>query len=130
MDFKTFNMSGFQTYSVINPSNSLPAAITPTMFSYNYTATNSSSYRITITPIGYLYLNNITLIVTTITQPTTGQFSVDGTQLNHNVYNVSVQTTWWLTQGPTLQGVQSEIVNKLATISDSVNKVFTQPYLQ
>lgn len=104
MDFTTFNMSSFQTYSIINSPNSLNTAITPAMFSYNYTATNSSSYLITITPIGYLYLNNITFVVTTIVQPTTGQFAADGTQLNPNVYQVSQSLLWYFVKSANLSG--------------------------
>lgn len=100
------------------------------MFSYEYTPTSSSSYRITITPIGYIYLNNITFIVTTIDQPATGLFAADGTQLNSKVYNVSAQLVWYLVQSSFLKGAQSEIVNKLSNVSNGVNQILSLPYLQ
>lgn len=130
MDFTTFNMTTFQTFAVVNSPKAISAQITTNMFSYTYTQTSTSSYRVTIAPIGYIYLNNVTFVVTTIAQPVNGLYAADRTQLNPTVYNVSLQLLWWLVQSTVLGTAESEFVNSLSKISDSVNQFFAQPHLQ
>ena len=40
------------------------------MFNVNYTITGTNSYRIEITPKGYIFLSNVTLICKTMDAPT------------------------------------------------------------
>lgn len=60
LDFSTFPYQTFQTFSFDSDLFTLD------MFNFEYTITNTYSYRITISPKGYIFLYNVTLTCTTM----------------------------------------------------------------
>lgn len=60
LDFTTFPMQTFQTVSFDN------AMITLSAFNVTYSVLNSSAYRISLAPLGYAFMVNETVTVTTM----------------------------------------------------------------
>ena len=61
LDFATFDQAGFQTVTI--------SGVEQASYALSYSTLTSNSYRITVSLVGYIFLYNETVSVTTKTQP-------------------------------------------------------------
>jgi hypothetical protein len=76
LDFSTFPMETFQTITFSSDLYTLD------MFNFVYKEINSSAYRISIEPKGYMFLYNITIDVTTMELPDIVHEAANGRPFN------------------------------------------------
>lgn len=60
---------------------------------------SSTSYKITISPNFYVYLNNVEVTVTTMIQPATVDKSSSGLPFDSANYNFPLKIKWFLIKG-------------------------------
>jgi hypothetical protein len=92
INFTSFDYQNFQTISIANNPIS--------QFTVTYQITSSSSYRITITPINFVFLYNDTVTVTTIALNSTIDSALSGYPFKPSNYQKSGSMNWFLLKAP------------------------------
>jgi len=92
IDFTIFDYVNFQTISV----NNYPLSA----FTLNYTIIDSKTYRIKIKPVGYIFLYNETVTVTTKSISTPIDNSIDGMPFKNATYGQAASLNWFLLRSP------------------------------
>jgi len=83
MNFTSFPMQTFQTISFADATLSLSA------FNVTYTAVNSTTYTISLLPLGYAFLNNENVTVTTEAYSGSDLYSINDRPLSNSSYQMS-----------------------------------------
>jgi hypothetical protein len=90
----TFDMTTFQTVSI--------ESVDSAAYTVTYQPLTSSSYRILVEPIGYIFLYNYTVTVTTKDQPATLELANDSLPFKPSVYSKTATTNWFLLKSPSM----------------------------
>ena len=96
LNFTSFNYKTFQTIS-ISSSNQYYSL---DMFSVTYKMLSTSSYRIILQPIGYIFLYNATFTVLTEAAPNATDYSLLFMPFKPSCYLQTASLSWFLIQGP------------------------------
>lgn len=127
MDFSIFDMANFQDITI----NSNNMQYTKSMFNFTYQNKSKSFYRITIEPIGYIFLYNATFTVTTrSTRNTTIDYSIDNMPFMDSNYQKTASLSWFLIKGPPFSKLEENIMESFATLSSKTNDFLDLPYVQ
>lgn len=100
------------------------------MFSVTYKILGSTSYRIILQPIGYIFLYNATFTVTTEAQPNATDYSLILMPFKPSCYLQTASLSWFLIQGPPFSSLEINLMTSFSTLSSKTNNFLTLPYVQ
>jgi hypothetical protein len=100
------------------------------MFSVVTEWISTTSYKISISPISYIYLYNVDIFVTTILQPTTTHTSLGGTPFDSANYNFPLKITWFLIKGKEMSSFEVGLVDMISAASGKIQQFTTLPVIQ
>jgi hypothetical protein len=122
INFTTFDYVKFQTLSISNYD------LNSSFYTY-YTLTSNSSYRITIEPIGYIFLYNETVTVETVEQSSTLNYSIDSMPFKTTNYLKNSTKNWFLMNSPSMSDIEQSIINGMNNINNVFATATTSPVL-
>jgi hypothetical protein len=109
--FAEFPMDTFQTISFAN------SKYTISMFNVTYTPLSSSTYRITLSPIGFAFLVNETITVTVMDLPDPKHNGSDGRPFRDEAYGISASLVWTYVRPPDMTALEDSVVSGFSSAS-------------
>lgn len=109
--FTDFPMDTFQTISFANPKYTI------SMFNVSYSPVSSTTYRITLVPIGFAFLVNETITVTVMDLPSPKHNGSDGRPFRDEAYGISAQLIWTYVRPPDMTALEASVVSGFSSAS-------------
>ena len=121
LNFSSFDMTTFQTISI--------SSISSSEYTVTYQQLTSSSYRIFVEPIGYIFLYNDTVLVTTKSQPASLDTANDDVPFKPSNYGKTASISWFLLKCPSMTDMEKSVINQIGSISNVMAKATTSPFV-
>ena len=121
LNFSSFDMTTFQTISI--------SSISSSEYTVTYQQLTSSSYRIFVEPIGYIFLYNDTVLVTTKSQPASLDTANDDVPFKPSNYGKTASISWFLLKSPSMTDMEKSVINQIGSISNVMAKATTSPFV-